>query len=1280
MTVSMLLVVGVVVLVGVLGLAMMAGSGRGSGLLVMGLLAVAALGGVAWFALAPAPVAPAPGPTPTPVTPTPREPGKDATFVPGTGGAPSEDGEGGAELRDLRVRVFSVAEMPDPTGHVVSGDAIDADSIQFEVEVDLDDPEAAFDEAPDFDEVDVDHSDVESGTPVAGAEVEVYEGLPLPGASPLAHGVTAEDGTVTLKDVPRRRLLVRARKAGHAAAAGWSAGKSMKEIALALLPAGMVEGKVLSAVNGDPLPGAVVTAGDAVSVACATDGSFRLEEVGIGGTSVKATAPGHASQTVNVTIAAAGAVETHEFRLQLAAVLAGVVYGPDGNPVKGAQVSLQGMREVPIAGLIPQDILSAVSGEAGAFRFEAAPVARKLRLSALTTTALSETIDLEPLTAGETRDGLEIRLVAGAFIDVTAQEPEGKPIKGVNVTATPETDKPEAVGMMRRLMARTVGSGGSRTDDDGKARLGPLAAGSYVVTAKERDRLPAEAKIELADGAAMPLKLVLEAGVAIRGLVIDDLGQPLAGAEVTAQRFSMGPGGFVRETRKSGEDGTFLVGGLEAKPLNLSVAKEGYVRTSLSGVKPGDDPVTVTLQRGGAIVGVAVDEAGEPVTRFEVLTERTDEKTAANPMDPESFRAVMGMGDSVEDGAGQFRVAGLAPGVYKVTLKSDVLAPGRLEDVRVVAAEETAVRIVLPEGLSIEGTVVSAADGTPIRGAKVAVQRGGVFGQFDMDFEFPEEDEANADVSEGMRAGVAAMFGGDGTVTTDDSGRFTLKGLEEGTINVKAGARDFAPALVKSVKVPAQGALRVELKAGGIVTGKVTNADGTPAKGMMVMLQKLPAIMKMSTTGEDGTYRVSGLAGGSYLFYVMENPAAMMGGGGFNLRSESVRVEEGKTVVKDHVMGSGIKVTGKVTRGSEPVSGAMIMLMPGSGNAGPMGMPTGPGAGFAMGSTKEDGTYEITGVKPGRYSVMIQSGMIGGGGGGESVVVPEGATVVRKDIALPVDSLQGQVVDENGEPVSGAQVMAVKPGTNMSSASDLGSIMENMGGQTFSDDDGRFALENIKAGVYSLRVSATGHGTAVVEPVTAGPGGGDVRVVLSRGQAVKIKVVDPDGKPVSGAGIYMKDVTGRDLSTIDAFDAVRTGADGTATVQAPPGDIVFEAVVRGFAPGSSGATVPASSEVTIRLVRGGKVRVRVLDAGGSPLAGAGVAFLDAGGEPVQMRLAMENMAELLGGAGTDDGGIVERGDLPPGSYRVRAAAGDRSAEEAVRVVAGETVEVTVRIP
>jgi uncharacterized GH25 family protein len=1121
----------------------------------------------------------------------------------------------------------------------------------------------------------------EGETPFEGAALKAV----LPGAGPadraagLASATSGGDGRFEITGLPEGvELRVHASAPGHAAVAASVKADASEPVTLRLVPGVRVAGKVLERETRAPVAGALVSWEDASSALAGADGSFTLEPVPPGNSPLVVRAKGYARRRLMEEVPAGGRADL-EILLRPGSAVSGTVLDPGGKPRGGARMSAEVLASLPIVGEmpVPVEIEETRSGADGTFRIEGLPVARKLRISADTEDLLAEPADAGPLEKGIEQEGVVVRLRAGGAVLVTVRDQDGKPLAGASVTAEPAAGDDDGIRLPMMAASIDRGRASAATDAQGLARVAPVEPGPAKAKAVLKDYRSAEMPLLVTAGTETPVTLTLDAGQSISGRVVDEAGAGIAEARVTVQRFS--GGGMVHETRTTEADGSFRVGGIDGKGFTVEGEKKGFVATQLAGIDAGAADLVVTLRLGGTIVGTVLDPSRKPLPAFRVVANRKGEGAPS----PTNWRRMMAsnLGTEFEDPDGKFRIEGLEPGAYALEARSQGFAPGSVEGVAVEAGAETAVEIVVDAGHAVSGVVVRKADGAPVAGAVVRVPGEGIFG--DMDFDMGEGDVTGledldvegADQARGLMGGLAKS-----QVETGADGRFTLAGLEKGTVRITAKAKGLAPGTARGVQVPASQEVRIELAEEGVVEGVVTDASGAAVEGAMVMLQRLPTFMRFARTDAKGYYRVPGLAGGSYLFYVMQNPGA--GAGGFNLKSETVRVEEGRTVRKDHRIGEGTKVKGTVTRAGKPVGGVMVMLFPSSRSGGNMGMLMGGGGGgFSMGSTKEDGTFEIAGVGPGRYTVTVQTGMGGSPSGGDTLEVRAGVAEVRHDVSLPDTGIKGQVVDAGGKPVSGATVMASAAGADVSKITDMGAVMESIGGQAFTDDEGRFALSGMKPGSWTLRVQAQGYTTKVVEGVVAMEGGGpEVRVVLDSGVDVVVRVVGPDGNPVRGAGVFLTDESGREVTNVRQFDAVRTGDDGRATVQAPPGSLRVEAAAAGYAPGSTTAVVPASGEVTVRLAKGASVRVSVKDAGGGAVSGAGVELLDAEGKPFGRHFSMEAFAELLEGAATGNDGVLVRKDLPPGTWKVRAATPDgRTAEQSVTLEEGRTAEITLTL-
>lgn len=143
-------------------------------------------------------------------------------------------------------------------------------------------------------------------------------------------------------------------------------------------------------------------------------------------------------------------------------------------------------------------------------------------------------------------------------------------------------------------------------------------------------------------GDSISVEIRLDAGTFIRGRVIDDLGNPVPGALLTAGNE------FVRAA-KADEEGRFTISGLGDQAMHMSVAATAHGTVFLHDIRPNTDGLVVRLPRGGTVEGTV---SGEGTA---VLLSRWDDYWRREQV----VATIALQGPS-------FRVTGLAPGTYQI--------------------------------------------------------------------------------------------------------------------------------------------------------------------------------------------------------------------------------------------------------------------------------------------------------------------------------------------------------------------------------------------------------------------------------------------------------------------------------------------------------------------------------------------------------------------------------------------------------------------------------------
>ncbi|MER6066657.1 DHA2 family efflux MFS transporter permease subunit [Streptomyces sp. NPDC001792] len=161
----------------------------------------------------------------------------------------------------------------------------------------------------------------------------------------LGRAVSGVDGTYALSVTgPGTYVLIGAAGARQPQAVTVLVGEERVECDLALSGTVALTGTVRDAVDGQPLPGALLVAtdvrGEVVSSGTsAADGAFELADLMPGGYTLVVNAPGHRPAALPVDVTP-GAADVCEIRLESGARLHGVVSTATGRPLGDAKVTL----------------------------------------------------------------------------------------------------------------------------------------------------------------------------------------------------------------------------------------------------------------------------------------------------------------------------------------------------------------------------------------------------------------------------------------------------------------------------------------------------------------------------------------------------------------------------------------------------------------------------------------------------------------------------------------------------------------------------------------------------------------------------------------------------------------------------------------------------------------------------------------------------------------------------------------------------------------------------
>jgi hypothetical protein len=495
---------------------------------------------------------------------------------------------------------------------------------------------------------------------------------------------------------------------------------------------------------------------------------------------------------------------------------------------------------------------------------------------------------------------------------------------------------------------------------DGAFLFRPPAAGRWLLAAASaRGYFPfapewgfSPVQLDAAPGRHVRgLDVFLSPAVEIDGVVVDEDGLPVAGAEVRL----LGAGGeatliTIPDRFLTGADGTFRAAAPRGSVLEAH--KDGYypgsARVDVQALVDGRVRILLGSARAGpgparpALAGVVVGPDGRPVTGALVEAAKTHGWAYGGaPVD-----------QAVTGADGRFRIGGLTRSPHLITVRAEGFVPESLGRVLPGNAE---LRIALRAGGRVHGCVHDEGTGAPVAPytLRAYFETNGFRGDPDLELS-----------------------------VADPSGCFTVGELRPGLALLVVLAPGHAPSAPVEVEVPAAGVAQVEvgLGLGGALTGVLRDEfTGEPLSGAWVAAEAVQgtessavsSTVAETTTGLDGTFTLRGLP-------------------------ERVRIvanAAGHHAACSYELGVPPEaVTGLVSLELRPVR---------DGDAGPI-VPVGIGAvlqaagdGVAIGRLRPGTTAEASGLAPGDELLEIDGhavAALGLGGAVEAMRGPEGTT------------------------------------------------------------------------------------------------------------------------------------------------------------------------------------------------------------------------------------------------------------------------------------------------
>lgn len=650
-------------------------------------------------------------------------------------------------------------------------------------------------------------------------------------------------------------------------------------------------------------------------------------------------------------------------------------------------------------------------------------------------------------------------------------------------------------------------AGSAVTDAGGGYGFAGLAPGSYSLVVTGAGFTPAVIPVAVAPGqvtAVNPLLNPLPAVVS--GTVTDDAGNPIPGAVVRLRS----PFAVVLQEVRTDTSGQYAISGIAPDSYSLLAEADGY-RNVVRGIQLTAGQTAIVpfvLEPNPGRVSGTVTSGGTPLAgaAVEVLNQ-----------------AAQQVGVAVTDSAGQYGMASLAPGTYRLRISAEGFAT-QLIGFTVGPGESRTVHVGLAANPgTVSGVSTDAETGLPLGQVSVRIVNS---------------------------AGITVA-----SVLTDASGAYAAEALPPGVYTVTFAKDGYAAQSLGAIVVSGSTAvLNSSLaKLAGSVSGTVTDSGGNPLGDATVRIFQNNFIVATVNTAPDGTYSISGLAPGSYVIRTEAEGFTRVLLGAAVLPFETVSVHFMLTPNPGFLSGTVLDPDGL------PVPGATIVVRENTA--------VGPSAGRTL--TDLDGRYAFTDLPPGSYIVTADAPGFRIGTAG--AIVSRGAgTQVDFQLEPSPGSITGTVVEAGtGAPIGGA-------GIEIRIISVNGAILQT----AFADPAGVYLAEGLPPGSYTVVAAAPNFQTESASvTVTAGVTE-TVRLALQPNPGgIAGRVTDAEtGEGLPGATVKVTD------SSSALVGLALTDSQGVFEVDGlRPGSYTVSAIHDGYQHDLIGAVVDAGNTTPVAL-------------------------------------------------------------------------------------------------